>query len=173
MSNPGCAHFIWSWESWKSCCPAFRGLLKPYKSHLEFPPPLHPDQFFMGNIFCFIHFFYFPNKKTENFDFFENLGGKFTARPIFNLNLRPNYPRISIQMHKTNFVALVLRIINPYEFGSHFAATVPGSEDFHLHCGWLRDSAEPSPANEILRKGRKLKIITILIKSWHPQPPGK
>ena len=111
MCAPGCAHFIWSWESWKSCCPAFRGLLKPYKSFPEFHPPPHPDQFFMGNIFCFIHFFYFPNKKTENFVFFENLGGKFTARPIFNLNLRPTYPRISIPMHKTNFVALVLRII--------------------------------------------------------------
>ena len=75
------------------------------------PHPITLAQFFMGNIFGFIQFFYFPSKKTEKFDFFDNLGGKFTARPIFRLNLRPNYPRISIQMHKTNVVALVLRII--------------------------------------------------------------
>ena len=49
----------------------------------------------------------------------------------------------------TNFVVVISvwesivcgQILNPYEFGSHFAATVPGSEDFHLHCGWLRDSS--------------------------------
>ena len=31
--------------------------------------------------------------------------------------------------------------LNPYEFGSHLAAAVPGSEDLHLHCGWLRGSS--------------------------------
>ena len=29
--------------------------------------------------------------------------------------------------------------VNPYEFGSTLAAAVPGSEDLHFDCDWLRD----------------------------------
>ena len=32
-------------------------------------------------------------------------------------------------------------VLNPYEFGSTLAAAVPGSEDLHFDCDWLRDSS--------------------------------
>ena len=36
--------------------------------------------------------------------------------------------------------------INPYEFGSTLAAAVPGSEDLHFDCDWLRDSSWAQPS---------------------------
>ena len=43
-----------------------------------------------------------------------------------------------------NFIVVV--ILNPYEFGSTLAAAVPGSEDLHFDCDWLRDSSWAQPS---------------------------
>ena len=68
------------------------------------------DQFFPRNLFGFIHFFYFPSKKPENFTLLTFEGKIFSTRSIFSLNFRQNFPSLPTLMDKRTFVDLVSQI---------------------------------------------------------------
>ena len=68
------------------------------------------DQFFPRNLFGFIHFFYFPSKKPENFTLLAFEGKIFSTWSIFIINLLQNFPSLPTLMYKSNFVGLVSQI---------------------------------------------------------------